>query len=208
MKTAIEIYQTILLYLGVATLGIVALFGLAYLFRDAIRAIRESLSYKEIIALSLIAIFCTYAAQKRLVTFPRTDPTQSYLIDNGSYVDTDTDVVHINFRRLIVPDNATMYIDRIDRSSSSSEWENQITSTFGEITLPLEFTYENATNYRWIVYTDWTPGPTVQTNGVWHANWGRDSQKRFIIPVRTEIRTDGVIIASPKSRMEQENEVE
>lgn len=202
MKTAIEIYQTILLYLGVATLGIVALFGLAYLFRDAIRAIRESLSYKEIIALSLIAIFCTYAAQKRLVTFPRTDPTQAYLFDMGSYVDSETGTVYINFRHVIVPNNANLYIDRIQRvgNGETAEWINHMTTTVGEFNPPYEFVYENATNYNWIVYTDWTPGPTVQTNGVWHANWGRSINRRFIIPIRTEVRVDGEVIANPKQK--------
>lgn len=185
----------------VVFLALVGVAVCAFLVRKAFLAVRRSMTGRELAVFAILACVCTFAAQKRLVSYPRTDPTTAYLTDVSSYVDSETDVVHLEFRRIIVPDTAAVYVDRHPIGDESNIWENEITTTFGDMSLPYEFIFENATNYQWIVYTDWTPGPTVQTNGVWHANWGLDRRvRRYLIPLRTEVRVDGEVISNPKQK--------
>lgn len=194
-------YQNGVMYACIAVLAVIASVSMWWLIRLTLRFARASLRPSEVAVFSVIAGFCCWAAQKHTVLYPRTDPTTTYLIDNGSYVDSDTDTVHIDFRRIIVPDSAMVYVDRIQIGDESGIWSTEYSSTFSDLVLPLEIYVANATNYRWMVYTDWTPGPAVQTNGVWHANWGIDRKKRrYLIPLRTAVRVDGDTIATPKSK--------
>lgn len=199
MIDIISIYQHALVIGCVCALAALALVALLHVFGRSMHVVRKALSGREIIVFGVLAGVCCWAAQKRLVSFPRTDPTQAYLTDRGSWVDGD--LVHVDFTRIIVPDSAMMYVDRRMRADTSGEWENHLAAPFGEIRLPLEFEHPSATNYDWIVYTDWTPGPAVQTNGVWHTMWGRDRVRgAYIIPLRTAVRVDGETIATPKSK--------
>ena len=205
MNDFIDLYQRVLVIgcgLSLVALSVVVLL---HLCGSSLRAVIRALTGRELMLFAVLASICTWAAQKSRVTFPRTDPDQTYLTDRGSWVDGD--LVHIDFSRIIVPDSATMFVDRIDRSDPSAGWVNVHASPFGSVELPLEFVYPSATNYEWAVYTDWTPGPTVQTNGVWHAMWGRDRVRgAYIIPLRTAVRVDGETIATPKSKEEARDE--
>ena len=201
MNDLIAIYQQALVIGCAFALAVISAVVLLHVCGRSMRAARRALTVRDVAVFALLACVCTWAAQKRLVTFPRTDPTQTYLTDRGSYVDSETCVVHIDFDRIIVPDSATMFVDRIDRADPSAGWVNVHASPFGSVALPMEFEYPNATNFEWAVYTDWTPGPSVQTNGVWHAMWGRDRVRgAYIIPLRTAVRVDGETIATPKSK--------
>ena len=201
MNHVLHIFQAGVMYVGIAMLTCLVCYAIAWYCRRAFAAASRALRPAELAVFAALACFLTWAAQKHLVSYPRTDPTTAYLTDAGSWVDSDTDVVHIDFRRIIVPDSAMLYVDRLCLTEGDESWENVFAATFGETPLPLEITFQNATNYRWIVYTDWTPGPSVQTNGVWHANWGLDRRTRkFLIPLRTAVRIDGKTIATPKSK--------
>lgn len=193
-------YQTGVMYACVAALAVVAAVALWWLVGRALRVARAALRPAEVAVFAVLAGVCCWAAQKRLVSFPRTDPAQAYLIDRGSYVDSETGVVHIDFDRIIVPDSAMMFIDR-RRREDGAEWENMVSETFADVPLPYETSFPDAADWEYVVYTDWTPGPSVQTNGVWHAMWGRDRKSgRHAIPLRTAVRVDGRTIATPKSR--------
>ena len=201
MNDVLHMFQAGVMYVGIAMLTCLICYAISWYCRRAFAAVARALRPDELAVFAVLACFLTWAAQKHLVSYPRTDPTTAYLTDAGSWVDSDTDIVHIDFRRIIVPDSAMLYVDRLGLSEDDQSWENVFAATFGETPLPLEITCQNATNYRWIVYTDWTPGPAVQTNGVWHANWGLDRRARkFLIPLRTAVRIDGETIATPKSK--------
>ena len=201
MDDVLHMLQTGVMYVGIAMLTCLVCYAIAWYCRRAFAAAARALRPAELAVFAALACFLTWAAQKHLVSYPRTDPTTAYLTDAGSWVDSDTDIVHIDFRRIIVPDSAMLYVDRLCLTEGDESWENVFAATFGETPLPLEITCQNATNYRWIVYTDWTPGPSVQTNGVWHANWGLDRRsRRYLIPLRTAVRIDGETIATPKSK--------
>lgn len=200
MNGVIYIYQHALVIVCAFALAVLALVAIFHIFGRSLHAVREALTGREIIVFGVLAGVCCWAAQKRLVSFPRTDPTQAYLVDRGSYVDSETGVVHIDFDRIIVPDTAIMFIDR-RRREERAEWENMVAEQFRDVPLPYETSFEDASDWEYIVYTDWTPGPSVQTNGVWHAMWGRDRVRgAYIIPLRTAVRVDGETIATPKSK--------
>ena len=138
------------------------------------------------------------------ISYPFTDPEIKYLIDAGSYVTNDA--VHVAFTRLIAPATAPLLIDRrqVDQTNET-DWVSFTNTTFAAFANPCDIQCPAATNWDWIVYTTWTPGPTVQTNGVWHAHWGLDKKERaYIIPVRTCVRDGSTIIATPKSRWDAE----
>lgn len=138
------------------------------------------------------------------ISYPYTDPEVHYLTDAGSYVTNDA--VHVSFTRIIAPTSAPLLIDyrQVDQTNDT-DWVNHTTTTFAEFPNPCDIQFPAATNYDWIVYTTWTPGPTVKTNGVWHAYWGLDRKQRaYIIPVRTYVRDNTTIIATPKSRWDAE----
>lgn len=205
MNDVITIYQHAIVCGCVFALAVIAAVVLLHVCGRALRTARRSLRPAEVAVFALLAGFCCWAAQKRLVSYPRTDPTQTYLSDLGSWVDGD--LVHIDFRRIIVPDSATMFIDRQEIGAEDARWIPHMIAPFRDIRLPLEFTYPDATNFNWVVYTDWTPGPSVLTNGVWHAMWGRDRKfGRHAIPLRTAVRVDGRTIATPKSKEDARNE--
>ena len=150
-----------------------------------------------VIALSTIL----YGGRKGTLSFPRTDPSLSYISDAGSYITNDT--VHVAYLKLpIVPSSANLIVERrqVDHTNDT-DWVQHLSTTFGDSPSPFDIFYGNATNYDWIVYTDWTPGPTVVTNGVWHTWWGEDRQgRKTIIPVRAAVREGANTIATPKSR--------
>ena len=134
------------------------------------------------------------------ITYPYTDPEARYLTDAGSYVTNDA--VYVAFTRLIAPATAPLMIDyrQIDQTNDT-DWVNYATTTFAAFDPPQLIQFPAATNYNWVVYTTWTPGLTVQTNGVWHAYWGVDRKGGgYLIPVRTCVRDGGEVIATPKSR--------
>ncbi len=143
------------------------------------------------------------------ITYPKTDNEIAYLTDAGSYVTNDA--VHVAFTRLpMVPSSASFYLDycALDGTNEqgvATNWVNALAATFADLSVPFDFAFAAATNYNWMAYTDWTPGPAVQTNGVWHAYWGVDKKEgHYFIPVRTCVRDGGEVIATPKSKWDYE----
>lgn len=136
------------------------------------------------------------------VSYPFTDPETRYLVDHGSYVTNGW--VHVDFSRFMVPDSAMLYVDACPISSTNvtadsfNVWEG----TVREFDAPRDIPYEAATNYNWFVYTDWTPGPAVHTNGVlqllWR-KWQEESEKNrgFFVPSRTGIYDGGKRLSPP-----------
>ena len=136
------------------------------------------------------------------VSYPFTDPETRYLVDRGSFVTNDW--VHVDFTRFLVPDSAMLYVDACPISSTNvnadafNVWEG----TMGAFNAPRDIPYAAATNFNWYVYTDWTPGPAVHTNGVlqmlWR-KWQEESEKNrgFFVPSRTGIYDNGRRLTPP-----------
>lgn len=145
-----------------------------------------------VIALALAAV--VYGGGKRNVRFPQTLPGVSWLTDAGSYVASN--VVHLAFTRVVVPDSATCYIDlRPLGSTNDTDWVQWCQMPFADFSIPADLIVADATNYEFAVYTDWTPGSVAITNGIWRANWGLDRiDRRAIIPVRSQVFENGKLL--------------
>ena len=203
-----EIFDNTLMTLALGGLAVsLALFASAWLYPHLRRAWDKATALARAVFCGAVAVACLYGGAKHggTISYPKTDTDVAYLVDSGSYVTNDA--VHVAFTRVpTVPDTATFYLDycAIDATNAqgvATNWVNAKTATFADLTVPFDFAFAAATNYNWMAYTDWTPGPAVQTNGVWHAYWGVDkNQGRYFIPVRTCVRDGGEVIATPKSR--------
>ncbi len=141
------------------------------------------------------------------VTFEQTDPEVWYLRDAGSAVSND--YVHIAFtKNVIVPDSAFVYVDALESCyTNASDWaEHAIqvwgapigeTGTLADGVRSFDIPFDNATNYNFLVYTDWTPGPVTHTNGVAYVTWqvGANKSINDIAITRTGVYTNSVKLA-------------
>jgi len=108
------------------------------------------------------------------VIFPYTELERRYLFDTGSYcTNSPTEYVHVSFTKLaIVPDTANLlgYV-RPAGSTNESEWIECFSNTFENITVPFDMAWIGAQTNDFAFFTDWTPGPPIQTNGVALIYW-------------------------------------
>lgn len=138
------------------------------------------------------------------ISFPWTTVATRYLVDNGSYVTND--FVHVSFsRNPIVPTSAWFFLDACPLSVSnltevSSNSFTVYSNRFSAISVPFDVPYTAATNYNWFAYTDWSPSPTVHTNGVAFVLWRFKSTNNIeavVMPYRTGIYTIGRVAPTP-----------
>ena len=208
-----DIFDNLLLTLALGGLAVsLALFASALLYPYLRSAWNKATALARAAFCGAVVVACLFGGAKHKtggITYPKTDTDVAYLVDAGSYVTNDA--VHVAFTRVIVPDTATFYLDycALDATNAqgvATNWVNAKTATFADLTVPFDFAFAAATNYNWMAYTDWTPGPAVQTNGVWHAYWGIDKKEgRYFIPVRTCVRDGSSVIATPKSKWDYED---
>lgn len=189
-----------LIYALIAILLLMALIRLLPYFKALFRSA----------AMTLFAIaMMLYAGEKHAtgsIHYIQPDSGAIYLRDLGSTIEGGA--VTFNFARVIIPETAALIIERraID-AAADDPWTPMLTTTFADFHLPHTIYLEDADQFNFIVYTDWTPGPAVQTNGVWHANFGLDQQSRsHIIPIRAAVRLDDEVIATPKSKEDNRHE--
>lgn len=185
----------------VVMLAAVAVWRLARSGREAGRRVHMG-RVGGVMAAVMVAAFVYYGGSKS-ITFPRTNAEMVLLADDGtSYVSND--VVRVGYaRHRILPDVADLNVWRRDAASTNDEdWVAQLVTTVGASPSPVMIDFPAATNYDWIVFTTWQPGPSVQTNGVLHSAWrgvpGPLNVRIFGVPVRTRVLEDGTTIAPPQ----------
>ena len=151
-----------------------------------------------------VAGMIVYGSTKARVTYPMTEAGRAYLVDRGSYVTND--FVHIDFERRIVPDDAALVIERRGvASTNDTDWAEFLRTTFAAFAVPTDLPCAGATNWTWIVYADWAPGPSVHTNGILETKWGvsaRDAAHRAErlavgVPAQTTVWADGEMLGTP-----------
>lgn len=151
-----------------------------------------------------VALYIYGSTKKGTITYPVTEQGRAYLIDKGSYVTND--FVHIDFERRIVPEDANVIIDRRQLDmTNDTDWVTHLESTFAAFAVPTNISFADATNWNWIVYTDWVPPPTVLTNGVLHVNWGkslndvtfRRAGMAVGVPLQSTVWVNGVMVGTP-----------
>ena len=206
MRSVVEAFQAFVMYAGVSVLALFALGYSAYALRDSAGRLKKWIGSSSAAAL-LVMVAVMYGGGKwtRNVNFPRTDIEQAYLVDAGSYVTND--MVHVAFTSFLVPQDAPIFLAYWpDGSTNETDMVTAYSATLAEFPRPLDFYFENAISNRWYCYTTWTPGPAVQTNGVWQTIWMTDRREgRDLIPIRTWIELDGERIAPPAAVQEEED---
>ena len=196
-------FQAACLYIGLVAIALVCAVAIGLNIRRLSRSARGKVKGTHLVALALLGAVCMlYGGRKGNITYPYTDYEMRYLVDNGSYVASN--IVHVAFSRYVAPASADFFISfRSVDSTNDLDWTVFTNTTFSAFAVPCDIEYPAATNYDWICYTTWTPGPTVQTNGVWHSYWGTDKKLHtHLIPIRSAVRVDGETIATPKSKRE------
>lgn len=193
----------LLLIAAVSTLGWLVAYGFAEMWRRFKRLKPAS----KAMAAVFFAGFTFYAGGKHIIgtiTFPWTDISTRYLVNDGSFVTND--YVYVSFtRNPIVPASAWFFLDACPLSVTNltEVSENSFTvysNKFADISVPFDVPYTAATNYNWFAYTDWSPSPTVHTNGVAFVLWRFKSTNNIeavVMPYRTGIYTIGRVAPTP-----------
>lgn len=122
------------------------------------------------LAMLALAACCTIFARKGSVTV--SDP---YIQNDGSYLTNDVAHVAIAKRTPLLPNDTEIlvYARKVDATNVTDWVRLSPHLTFADH--PYDYSLPNATNYDVMVAADFTPAPTVHTNGVWQA-------KGFMIP--------------------------
>lgn len=145
--------------------------------RRQMRVVRRKLKGSAAVAMAVVAVSCTLLARKGRVTVA--DP---YVQDAGSFLTNDMAHVSIRKRVQMLPDDTEIlvYARQVDLTNAT-DWvrlEPHLTLAqhlLVEGVYSWEYALPNATNYDVLVAANFTPAPTVHTNGVWQI-------KGFIIP--------------------------
>lgn len=86
-----------------------------------------------------------------------------FIINTGSYATNDTFHAKWGFSAEVSPNSTLFSAFRV--RGSTNEWEDLGSAPI--LKMEEEWYIENATNYEYMLYTDWVPKPTVHTNGVY-----------------------------------------
>ena len=163
--------QTSILWACAAALILIAsVVILAGLGKSAEAAKRRLGGPRSVAAIAALAVSCTLLARKGRVTV--TDP---YIQDAGSYLTNDIVHVAIAKRTPLLPDDTEIlvYARQVDLTNATDWVRLSPHLTFAGH--PHDYALPNATNHDVMVAANFTPAPTVHTNGVWQ-------MKGFIIP--------------------------
>ena len=98
-----------------------------------------------------------------------------YIVNAGSYLTNDVAHVSIAKRTALLPDSTEIlvYARQVDLTNATDWVRLEPHLTFAQH--PYDYALANATNYDVMVAANFTPEPTVHTNGVWQ-------MKGFTIP--------------------------
>ena len=165
----IHALQTVILWAcAVALILIASVVILAGMGKAAMRAKRRLRGAS--LAMLALAVACNIFARKGSVTV--SDP---YIVNDGSYLTNDVAHVAIAKRTPLLPNDTEIlvYARQVDATNVTDWVRLSPHLTFADH--PYDYSHPNATNYDVMVAADFTPAPTVHTNGVWQ-------MKGFTIP--------------------------
>ncbi len=167
------------LCLAGAVLCLITLFAVAVgepLWEAAKRRLRRVSRIQALLVGAIVTGFIQYGSTKNAgrVEYPYTDVETRYLIDAGSYVTTN--LVHIAFTKSsLVPDTADIQCWSRPIGTNEVNWvEVFYYEHISEMPNPLDVVWEGAQTNIFQVFTTWTPGPTVHTNGIAVIEWQKD----------------------------------
>ena len=193
-------FDDILLYsllalLGILITGAATAFVLTHLFKKMGKA-----GTFIFLLVSCSMVFGTFPSYKEKnknekVQFWSASTDTVYLIDNGSYVSNNT--VHVDFVTRLLPDSAFIYLDYVPKGSENNPnaYTTYLARHSSQFPRIMDIEFENAISNRWVIYTTYTPGPVVHTNGVAVAEFLK-AQKydNVAVPKRSTIWQDGKML--------------
>ena len=152
------------------------------------------------LCVSCLMIFFAHSSSKEKnkeekVQFWHASSDTVYLIDNGSIVTSNK--VHIAFETRLLPGSAMIFLDFIpkDAEQTAENYSTFLSMTADEWPRDIDFDFENALDYKWVMYTTYTPGPVVHTNGVAVAEFFRSPKyDNVAVPKRSTIWEDGKML--------------
>ena len=152
-----------------ALLGAMGACLLLFFMRGAAIRAKRRLRGASLVMLVLAACCCIFG-RKGSVTV--SDP---YIANDGSYLTNDVAHVAIAKRTPLLPDSTEILVyARPTDSTNVEDWVRlEPHLTFADH--PYDYSLANATNYDVVVAANFTPEPTIHTNGVWQA-------RGFMIP--------------------------
>lgn len=165
----IRAFQCAVMYVGVAALvAMASAVTVASMCKAAERAKRRL--RRAALAILALAAACTIFARKGTITV--SDP---YIQNAGSYLTNDVAHIAIAKRTPLLPDDTEIlvYARQVDQTNATDWVRLSPHLTFADH--PFDYALPNATNHDVMVAADFTPAPTVHTNGVWQ-------MKGFTIP--------------------------
>ena len=170
-------FQASVLYMCVVAIMSICGVVIAVNVCRQMRVLRRKLKGSAAVAMAVLAVSCTLLARKGRVTVA--DP---YVQDAGSFLTNDVAHVSITKRVQMLPDDTEIlvYARQVDLTNAT-DWvrlEPHLTLAqhlLVEGVYSWEYALPNATNHDVLVAANFTPAPTVHTNGVWQ-------MKGFIIP--------------------------
>lgn len=170
-------FQTSCLYMCVVALMSICGVVVAVNVRRQMQIARRKLKGSSAVAMAVLSVSCTLLARKGQVIV--VDP---YIQDAGSYLTNDIAHVSIRKRTQMLPDDTEImvYARQVDLTNATDWVRLEPHLTLAEHLLvediySFEYAIPNATNHDVTVAANFTPAPTVHTNGVWWV-------KGFLIP--------------------------
>ena len=152
------------------------------------------------LCVSCLMIFSAHSTAKEKskderVQFWHASTDTVYLIDNGSIVTSNK--VHIAFQTRLLPGSAMIFLDYRpkDAEPSAENYSTFQAMTADEWPREVDFDFEGALDYMWVMYTTYTPGPVVHTNGVAVAEFlCSPKYNNVAVPKRSTIWEDGKML--------------
>lgn len=147
--------------------------------RRQMRNMRRKLKGSAAAAVLVVAVACILYGGGKSGRVTVSDP---YIQDAGSYLTYDLAHVAISKRSQMLPDDTEIlvYARRLDQTNATDWVRLEPHITLAEYLIVegvyhYDYTLADATNYNVLVAANFTPAPTVHTNGVWQI-------KGFVIP--------------------------
>ena len=143
------------------------------------------------------------------ITFLQTDAEVQYIYNNGSMLTND--YCHIAYTYMVAPGTADFNIAYHPHGSSlTNDWTMAYSGQLSDAGVGggwYDFSFPGAHTNDWVVYTTWTPGETVITNGVWQLDWMTDRLNHdYVIPKHAAIWYNGRLwmeMRRPLERLEE-----
>lgn len=157
----IETIQTVVMWLGLVFLMGMCLAVTAINLGRAARKAKQRLRGASVLMVA-VALICLIYARKGTVMV--NDP---YIMNAGSYLTNDVAHVALAAKTPLLPDTTEIlvYARQVDLTNATDWVRLEPHLTLAQH--PYDYPLSNATNYDVMVAANYTPAPTVHTNGVW-----------------------------------------